>query len=235
MKHQSINSNEGISDLFQAMFPDSEIAKKFACGKDKTGYIVRFGLAPYFKEQLVNSINKAGPFVLMFDESLNQATKKKQMDVHIRYWDDGCVWARYLGSQFLGHGRAEDLLHHIKHLDTAGTYARILFVVFSSAFNTIIPALLQDKLSQLHVPVSTCRWITDFLSDRKQHVRLGKHLSDSRTISIGSPQGCVLSPLLFSLYTNSCTSSHQSVKLLKFRRHHPHRTHLWWGRVCLQV
>ncbi|KAI4800043.1 hypothetical protein KUCAC02_016580 [Chaenocephalus aceratus] len=64
------------------MFPYSEIAKKFACGKDKTGYIVRFGLAPYFKEQLVNSINKAGPFVLMF--GLNQATKKKQMDVHIR-------------------------------------------------------------------------------------------------------------------------------------------------------
>ncbi|KAI4799558.1 hypothetical protein KUCAC02_016839 [Chaenocephalus aceratus] len=57
---------------------------------------------------------QAGPFVLMFDESLNQATKKKQMDVHIRYWDDGCVRARYLGSQFLGHGRAEDLLHHIK-------------------------------------------------------------------------------------------------------------------------
>ncbi|KAK0135058.1 putative RNA-directed DNA polymerase from transposon BS [Merluccius polli] len=58
--------------------------------------------------------------------------------------------------------------------------------------------------------------ITDFLSDRKQHVKLGKHVSDSQSISTGSPQGCVLSPLLFSLYTNSCTSSHQSVKLLKF-------------------
>ena len=91
-----------------------------------------------------------------------------------------------------------------------------MLVDFSSAFNTIIPSLLQDKLIQLGVPDSTCRWITDFLSDRKQHVRLGKHLSESRTISTGSPQGCVLSPLLFSLYSNSCTSSHQSVKLLKF-------------------
>ena len=87
---------------------------------------------------------------------------------------------------------------------------------FSSAFNTIIPALLQDKLSQLSVPDSTCRWITDFLSDRRQHVKLGKRVFDSQIISTGSPQGCVLSPLLFSLYTNSCTSSHQSVKLLKF-------------------
>ena len=110
-------------------------------------------------------------------------------------------------------------LHYIlQHLDSAGTYARILFVDFSSAFNAIIPALLQEKLSQLSVPDSTCRWITDFLSDRKQHV------SDSQLISTGSPQGCVLSPLLFSLYTNSCTSRHQSVKLLQF--HKSHRTYL---------
>ena len=80
----------------------------------------------------------------------------------------------------------------------------------------IIPALLQVKLSQRNVPDSTCRWITDYLSNRKQCVKLGSHVSDPQTISTGSPQGCVLSPLLFSLYTNSCTSSHQSVKLLKF-------------------
>ncbi|TWW68521.1 hypothetical protein D4764_19G0003190 [Takifugu flavidus] len=49
-----------------------------------------------------------------------------------------------------------------------------------------------------------------------KYVRLGKTVSDSVTISTGSPQGCVLSPLLFSLYTNCCTSSHQSVKLIKF-------------------
>ncbi|TWW71156.1 putative RNA-directed DNA polymerase from transposon BS [Takifugu flavidus] len=108
-------------------------------------------------------------------------------------------------------------LHSIlQYLDSPGTYARILFVDFSSAFNTICPALLQDKLSQLSVPDSLCRWITHFLTDRRQYVQLGKTVSDSVSISTGSPQGCVLSPLLFSLYTNCCTSSHQSVKLIKF-------------------
>ncbi|KAK3530839.1 hypothetical protein QTP70_002870 [Hemibagrus guttatus] len=108
-------------------------------------------------------------------------------------------------------------LHFIlQHLDSPGSYARILFVDFSSAFNTIIPALLRDKLFQLNVPDSMCSWITDFLTDRRQFVRLGTHVSDLQHISTGSPQGCVLSLLLFSLYTNGCTSGHQSVKLLKF-------------------
>ncbi len=51
----------------------------------------------------------------------------------------------------------------LQHLDSSRTYARILFVDLSSAFNTII--LLQDKRSQLYVPDFTCRWITDSLSD----------------------------------------------------------------------
>ncbi len=98
-------------------------------------------------------------------------------------------------------------LHFIlQHLDRPGTYVRILFVDFSSAFNTIILDTLQNKLTQLSVPTS----------DRQQLVRLGKFSSSTRTISTGAPQGCVLSPLLFSLYTNDCTSKDPSVKLLKF-------------------
>ncbi len=108
-------------------------------------------------------------------------------------------------------------LHYIlQHLDRPGTYVRILFVDFSSAFNTIIPVTLQNKLTQLSVPTSVCQWITSFLTDRQQLVRRGKLSSSTHTISTGAPQGCVLSPLLFSLYTNDSTSKDPSVKLLKF-------------------
>ncbi len=108
-------------------------------------------------------------------------------------------------------------LHYIlQHLDKSGTYARILFVDLSSAFNTIIPDTLQNKLIQLSVPTPICQWITSFLTDRQQLVRLGELTSNTRTISNEAPQGCVLSPLLFSLYTNDCTSKDPSIQLLKF-------------------
>ncbi len=93
---------------------------------------------------------------------------------------------------------------------------RILFVDFSSAFNTIIQNLLLPKLTELSVPTSICQWIKSFLTDRQQLERLGKFSSNTHMISTGAPQGCVLSPLLFSLYTNDCTAKDPSVKLLKF-------------------
>ncbi len=45
------------------------------------------------------------------------------------------------------------------------------FVDFSSAFNTIIPDTLQNKLTQLSVPTSISQWITSFPTDRQQVVR----------------------------------------------------------------
>ncbi len=87
-------------------------------------------------------------------------------------------------------------LHYIlQHLDKPGNYARILFADFTLAFNTIMPDLLSEKLTQLSVRTSICQWIASFLTDRQQLVRLGKLTSRTLIISTGAPQGCVLSPL----------------------------------------
>lgn len=59
-------------------------------------------------------------------------------------------------------------------------------------------------------------WILDFLTIRTQRVREYGTLSDSNCSSTGSPQGCVLSPLLFILYTNMCHSSYDNRTIHQF-------------------
>ncbi len=97
-----------------------------------------------------------------------------------------------------------------------GNYVRLLFIDYSSAFNTIVPTKLAVKLSDLGITSSLCDWIQDFLTGRPQVVKVGQFTSNSITLNVGAPQGCVLSPLLYSLYTHDCVSSHSSTSIVKF-------------------
>jgi len=98
--HYSYKSNEKVGKICQAMFPDSAIASKFACGEKKTAYRCVFGLAKHFKELLMDEVK--GAFTILFDESLNTKSQQKQMDIHVRSWAGNQVTTRYFGSQFMG-------------------------------------------------------------------------------------------------------------------------------------
>ncbi len=104
----------------------------------------------------------------------------------------------------------------LSHLENKNTYVRMLFVDYSSAFNTIVPATLVEKLQTLGLNRSLCSWILDFLTGRSQVVRMGNNTSSPLTLNTGAPQGCVLSPLLYSLYTHDCTATHSSNVIVKF-------------------
>ncbi len=116
----------------------------------------------------------------------------------------------------------DDAISHIlhsslTHIDSSnGNYARLLFIDYSSAFNTIVPIKLTNKLTGLGLNTSLCDWIQNFLTGRPQVVKVGQYTSNSITLNVGAPQGCVLSPLLYSLYTHDCVSSHRSTSIIKF-------------------
>ncbi|KAK3506672.1 hypothetical protein QTP70_013797 [Hemibagrus guttatus] len=71
------------------------------------------------------------------------------------------------------------------HLDNKDSYVRMLFINFSSAFNTIIPQYLIEKLSLLGLNTSLCNWILDFLAGRPQSVQTGNSISSTTTLSTG--------------------------------------------------
>lgn len=72
----------------------------------------------------------------------------------------------------------------------------MVFVDFSSAFNTIIPHKLVQKLSNFSLGGSSlCTLILDFFCNRSQIARVGNFTSHTLTLNTGMPKGCVLSPL----------------------------------------
>ena len=84
----------------------------------------------------------------------------------------------------------------LSHQDKMNTFVRILFIDFSSAFNTIVPTKLITKLRTLGLNTSLCNWILDFLTGRPQVVSVGNNTSATPILNTGAPQGYVLSPLL---------------------------------------
>ena len=109
------------------------------------------------------------------------------------------------------------LMHYIhEHLDKSQNYVRTLFVDFSSAFNTIQPHLLIEKLIKMCVNPRISLWINNFLSHRTQRVLFMNSVSDNICTSTRAPQGCVLSPVLFSLYSSDYRITHPSCPIIKY-------------------
>jgi len=75
----STNSAQGNNELFAAVFPDSDIAKQFQCGKTKCSYLITHRIAPYYHDILLKHLqNPETKYVISFDEPLNKALQEEQ-------------------------------------------------------------------------------------------------------------------------------------------------------------
>ena len=60
----------------------------------------------------------------------------------------------------------------LKHIENPKAYARLLFMDFSSAFNTILP---QKKLKRMEVNPFVIKWYFAFLTGSQQQVRVNSN------------------------------------------------------------
>ena len=74
----SLRSCLDLNDLFRVMFPDSTIA-------------INFGVVPYIRNILKETIEISPSLTIPFDESLTGYVQKEQMDIKVRFWcNDKC-------------------------------------------------------------------------------------------------------------------------------------------------
>ena len=107
----SYNSCSKINEIFKIIFSRSDVAGQLSLGKTKARYMVLHGIAPYCKAELLGQINSSPQFSLSFNEGLNTALQKCQMDVNRRFSTNttNTVVTRYLDSKFLERPNADNL------------------------------------------------------------------------------------------------------------------------------
>ena len=108
-----------------------------------------------------------------------------------------------------------------KHLSTATTLTEITDELYESiekkniaqimtldqtaAFDCVSFEILLGKLERYKIGQEARNWIRDYLTGRTQFVEIGTSKSRMETVRSGVPQGSVIGPFLYAIYTNELT------------------------------
>ena len=90
----------------------------------------------------------------------------------------------------------------VRTTDKLDHYVRVALLDFSKDFDLINHNTLLVKLKQYDLPPHIRRWITTFLLDRIQQVKIGNNFSPPGHPKGGVPQGTLLGPKCFLVYIN---------------------------------
>ena len=118
------------------------------------------------------------------------------------------------------HSTETALLHILNDLllsTDSGNVSLLTLLDLSAAFDTIDHKILLTRLQHTFgISDTALSWFTSYLSNRKQTVLINNKHSKPAHLTCGVPQGSVLGPVLFTLYTSPLSTIIKSHSL----RHH---------------
>lgn len=125
---------------------------------------------------------------------------------------------KILAKEQSGFRRNRSTIDQITRLESAIRKAKLrrgtltaIFLDLEKAFDLLWTKGVLHKLVRFGIQGKMLLWIENFLTGRKMNVRIGNDISSNKECENGSPQGSVLSPLLFNLLMNTLKEALQDL------------------------
>jgi len=174
-------------------------------------------VVPLFKKGDINNKCNYRPISLLpiFSKIFEKIIKKRIVDFFERNYlfsnsQYGFRSKRNTGDAIL------DFVNFSLNCFQEGEFSVSSFLDLSKAFDCVNHSLLLHKLKMYNFSSIAIELVKSYLQDRFQAVRYKEEFSDFEEVTIGVPQGSVVGPILYIIFTNDLYTAFSHVKITGF-------------------